>query len=489
LERPNPSDPLVYFYSAWHIDEIQPAHRQLRMGLIWPIRAVMCIFGYSELSYYVVPAITALLLVMSTWLFGQLLFGQWVGCLAGVLIIYNPWVLSELTAPYPDYLAAALFTTGIALLLWCWRTGRLDETPLRSSTVAILAFAGIVFGWSYLTREFVVILFPLVPFLLFATRSRFVSLIPVAFTALVCWLAELAWGMLKFGDPLARLHAVLLPRTERADVFIDTDPLRILIKWPDILLGRGGWAVVALLVGGVGLSILGSLRGDRRWQLLALWLIGAWFFFTAVAMLPVLLLEQGSVYLRMEKFRYWALILPPMFIAGLAFTQSITGWIVAIGSFARAALASKLAIASVTFALLLDATTMVLPTTDDGALLRNGGNRDYIEFREFASHLDEGYELILLNAPRNPTARAIPMFLNSWNGLERMWTGEVRRAKPAKLHEWAREDGEQLAVLDLTKSRGRLDAGHPVELLNSLDTKFESLFKSSSGYIRVYRLH
>jgi Dolichyl-phosphate-mannose-protein mannosyltransferase len=489
LERPHPSDPLVYFYAAWHIDEIEPAHRELRAGLVWPIQAVMSIFGYSQLSYYVVAAVAALVWVLSTWFFGRLLFGRWVGFLAGILIVYNPWVLSELTELRPDYLALGLFTSGLTLLLWCWRTGRLDEMPLRNSTVAILALAGVVFGWSYLAREFMVILFPLVPFLLFATRSRFVGLIPVASTAFACWLAELAWGMLKFGDPLARLHAVLFPRTERADIFIETDTSRILTKLPDILLSKpGGWAIVALLVGGVGLSVLGSLRGDRRWQLLALWLIGGWLFFTAMAMLPVLWLEQGSVYLRMEKFRYWALILPPMLVAGLAFAQSLMRQVVAIGRFKSAVLTLKLASGAVTFALLLDATIMVRPAADGGTLVRNGGNRDYTEFREFVSHLDEKYELVLLDIPRNPTVRAIPMFLNSWNGLECMWTGGVGRASPAKLHKLAWKDGEQLVVLDLTRSKGRLNRGHPVGLLHELDTKFENLFRSSSGHILVYRL-
>jgi hypothetical protein len=302
-------------------------------------------------------------------------------------------------------------------------------------------------------------------------------------------LAELAWGMLKFGDPLARLHAVLFPRTEPAKTFIETEPLRILMTWPDILLKKpGGWVFVALLMGGVGLGIFGSFRGDRRWQLLTLWLIGGWLFFTAVAMLPVFLLEEGSVYLRMKFFRYWSLILPPMFVAGLVFVRYIIEKVMAITGSAESALSFKLATAAVTSALLLNSTMMAVAVTDRDELVRNGGNRDYIEFREFAARLDERYELVLLDIPRNTPVHALPMFLNSWDGSQPIWRGQVRRARPENLDKLARDDGERLLVLDLTKSEGQAEKGHPAELLDRLDAEFENIFRSSSGYVLVYRL-
>jgi hypothetical protein len=492
LERPRLSDPLVYFYSAGHINQIEPTHRQLRIGLIWPIWAVMRVFGYSELSYHFVPAVAALLLSLSTWFVGRFLFNRWVGCVAGISIVYNPWVLKEFTEPLPDYLAVGLFTTAIALLLWCWRTGRLNEAPLRSSTIAVLAGAGLACGWSYLAREFVVIFFPLVPFLLFAAGSRYVALLPIAAAALACWLAELSWGMLKFGDPFARLHAASPPRTGWAGMFVETDPILILAQLPRIFLDTpGGLAFVALLLGGAAFSVVWSALGDRRWQLIALWLIGGWLFFTTVAMLPVLLLGDDGVYLRMQKFRYWVSILPPMLVAGLAFAQYFISWIATAPSRLGNTWVPNFALGILTCLLLLNSTTMALSVTTGRTLVLNGGNRDYREFRQFISKTDVSEELILLSSPRNAANRAIPIYLNSWNGLERMWTGTVKSVREDDLDRLPRDGNGSLIVLDLTKTKKSAEAksvrrGYPSDLVKYLDNNLNKEFESSSGYVLAY---
>jgi Dolichyl-phosphate-mannose-protein mannosyltransferase len=485
LERPRISDPLVYFYSAWHIDDVKPGHIQLRIGLIWPIWIVMRFFGYSELSYHLIPAMAAVLLVLSTWLFGRLLFGRWVGCLAGILIVYNPWVLGGLTEPLPDYLAVGLFTTAISILLWCWRTGRLIEAPLKPSTVAVLGLAGIACGWSYLAREFVVILFPLVPFLFYATRSRYAGLLPVASTALTCWLAELAWGMLKFGDPLARLHAASRPRTGWTGMFIETDPIDTVAQLPSIFLDApGGFVIVALFLGGAAFSVVRSVRGDRRWQLIALWLIGGWLFFTTVAMLPVLVLEAGEVYLRINKFRYWAVILPPLFVAGLAFIQCLVR---RIGEMTGTLWGPKITFGLASLTLILNATMMVRPATEMNSLVRNGGQRDYIEFREFISDFEGQGEMILLNLKGNPASRAIPIYLNSWNGRDHIWRERVRSVGTNYLKRFSLGKQYDLIVLDVTRSRGKSRKEHyPAELIRYLNQKFRKIFESSSGYVLVY---
>jgi hypothetical protein len=486
LERPSHSDPLAYFYSSWHIEEIKPTHRALRIGLIWPIWAIMQIFGYSELSYYFVPAVAALLLVLSTWFLGRLLVSRWVGALAAILIIYNPWVLSELTAPMPDYLGAGLFTTAMALLLWCWRAGRLDEAPLAPGTMAVLAMAGLACGWSYLAREFVVILFPLVPLFFYVTRSRYAGLLPIASTALACWVAELLWGALKFGDPFARLHAVSAPRTGWVGMSIETDPIDTISQLPKILLTTpGGLVVVVLLLAGAAFSVVGSARGDPRWRLIAFWLIGGWLFFTTVAMLPVLLLQEGSVYLRMQKFRYWALILPPLFIAGLAFVQyfirRLGGWVGSAGS----AVAQNAALGLASLALIANSTSMVLPAMNANPLARNGGNRDYLEFRKFISEFDGARNLVLLSVV-NSARRAIPIYLNSWNGVERMWHGGVKVVREKYLKKLPSDDQKDLIVIDLTRTVDAPGPRYPSDLIEYLDSTFDKRFESSSGYIKAY---
>jgi hypothetical protein len=280
LAPPMMSDQLDYFYHAWRLDELKLTHRHLRVGLIWPIAFAIRWFGYSELSYYAIPAFAAFLLVAGTWIIGRLLFGRWVGFLAGILVVYNPWVLDDFTGPLPDFLAAGLFCTGMAVLIWCWREGRLADKPMSWRDVGLLGLAGLLFGWSYLTREFVVVFFPLAGFVFLAAKSRPVGLLPLMVAAISCWLAELAWGIARYGYALARLHAVSSSRTGLAGMYIESDPIRILTQLPSTFLDRpGGWIMVALLLGGAVFSVVRAARGDRRWQLLAMGLIGGWVFF------------------------------------------------------------------------------------------------------------------------------------------------------------------------------------------------------------------
>jgi hypothetical protein len=490
LEPPAMSDQLDYFYHAGHLDELRPTHRHLRVGLIWPIAAVIHWFGYSELSYYTIPALAALLLTSGTWMVGRLLFGRWVGLLAGIFVAYNPWVLSDFTQPLPDFLAAGLFCTGIVMVIWCWREGRLADKPIRHSTAGLLGLAGLLFGWSYLTREFVVVFFPLVGFVFLAARGRFMGLIPIALGASSCWVAELVWGVAKYGDALARFHAISSPRGGTG-MYIETDPIRILTQLPSTFLDKpGGWIIVVLLLGGAWFSIVRAAGGDRRWQLVALWLIGGWVFFTTVAMLPVVLLDEGRVYLRVHKLRYWALILPPMFIAGLACAQHVTNRLIKLLPGPNSSFVTTLPIGVMTFALLMSATVSVRPSLDNPGLVRNGAADDYIEFREFMKGVVAKYELIPLSHQQNRATRSIPIYLNSWNGSERVWSGGVLLAESKSLDEIARGPGEKLIVLDLTRSRRRaeVDQVDAVKLLDCLDANGDRLFQSSSGFVIAYRI-
>lgn len=66
LERPRLSDQITYFHNAWQISDAKPTHWALRIGLVLPIWLVTRVFSYSELSYYAIPAVSALLLALST---------------------------------------------------------------------------------------------------------------------------------------------------------------------------------------------------------------------------------------------------------------------------------------------------------------------------------------------------------------------------------------------------------------------------------------
>jgi hypothetical protein len=489
LKPPFLSDQLDYFYHAWQTDQLQPTHHHLRIGLIFPVLLSVQLFGYSELSYYTVPALGALSLALGTWWAGRILFGPWVGVLSGLLVVCNHQVLISFADLLPDYLAAGLYTVSLGVLLWCWQTGRLAR-PTGVATSSLLLLSGFLIGWCYLAREYVVFFFPVVIFSVLVMSGRLASLVPVALGAACSWLLELVWGFLKYNDPLARLHAVAAPR---AVSYVETDLGDIILQLPHLLLNRpSGLLFFLLLICGMGASAWGSLRGDRRWQLLALWLIGGWLFFTVVALLPVILLGEERVYLRMHKFRYWALILPPMVIAGLAGIQQLIGFLARRASPSGARRARSLATAVVTVVLSLGASVGVVATSEYSGLARNGAN-DYSQFREFVRNAKGVDEVVLLHGgPLSVSAdRSLPIYLREWNGSGEVWRGRVVNASTRNLDMVITEPGRKLIAIDFSRTQWLRSTGRgssPEGVLQRLEDAGGRVFESSGGKVVVYEL-
>jgi dolichyl-phosphate-mannose-protein mannosyltransferase len=295
-------------------------HQYLRIGLTAPTALVMKVFGYSEVTYHAFPVAAALLLFASVYAIGVLWSGRLVGALsAGVLGCLGIVVVAG-TELLPDLPATALFTGAVALTI-AVREGLL---PWRRLWLVVI---GALLGWSYLTREFIVFVWPLVPALLWrriGRREWLWALVPVVLTGV----GETALNARLYGDPLARLHAGsglgdLPSRPEVAATFHDL-PLWVYLWRLPQQLGRlpeapGVLSLLALTLAAGGYVAVRLVRRtstppERRAGVFALWLMLLWVPLT----LEGGVLNPAHPKLRLQLLRYWYPVFPAFVLGGVA---------------------------------------------------------------------------------------------------------------------------------------------------------------------------
>lgn len=312
LRPPAMSDQLGYFIAASDLSQTAPSHRDLRTGLIAPVWAAIQMFNYSELAYYLVPLLTFVAQILGIWLLARLTLSRATSFIACALYMLTPSILLEASHLLPDYTAAALLTFSFYCLALPY-VRRREGRPLDPrSEVAFYAAAGLFMGWAYLAREYVVILFPVIGAMMLYYRAGWARWAAFCATALGCFVFELVWCQLLHGDPLARFSAVSSPRqTERV---FSTDAWEIILQLFATVGVQSGPGMEVLFMLGLGALFVALVIAPRRYLYFAGWGVAAWLFFTLVALLPVLILDEDQVYLRMQKFRYWAMLLPPLYI-------------------------------------------------------------------------------------------------------------------------------------------------------------------------------
>ena len=160
-------------------------HHALRIGNLLPVRAFLELFGYGQVAYYAWPFLCGILLVVAVFWLGTVLFGRWTAAAAGVLLVFHPVLVDTVIKIgqermtswqlLPDIPSTAFFTLGLAVLVtaaqrdgesrrgWWWFVG-----------------AGLCFGWAYLVRETVVLVFPVVLVALLGWRLPFRRWLQVA---------------------------------------------------------------------------------------------------------------------------------------------------------------------------------------------------------------------------------------------------------------------------------------------------------------------
>jgi hypothetical protein len=317
LPLPYPSDQLNYLDAARDFpnpDPGTPVHQFTRYGLTLPIRAGIEAFGYSQAAYYGVPVLTGLALVLAVYLLGTQLFARSVGVAAAALTLTNNLVFLDALHPLPDVLATALF---------CWAmvvtVAIRQERPLvwatRRRRVLALVLLGVLLGWSYLAREFIVFAWPLVPILL-ARRVGWRGLGLVALPLVATGVLEFGLNALAYGDPFARLRAVTGhgsgPVPEELAVTFQDMPRR----WY-LLRFTHGLSVVPerdFLVAALVATVVGGVLAWRRLGLLLGWL--------ALVYVPLVLLggvlDPSAPKLRLFIMRYWFPVFPAFLLGGFA---------------------------------------------------------------------------------------------------------------------------------------------------------------------------
>lgn len=322
LKPPWIYDPADYYASAQRWPDVFIHHRPLRVGLVLPVRVLQELFGLSEASWYGVPLAAVVGLAVSTYAVGRLLFTRLVGFAAGVLVVCNPYVLTWSSQIFPDVPSTALFTAGVAVvLLVAQRRG--GGQPLEVADHVLLATAGALLGWSYLVREFIVVLFPVVAAILLLRRVRWQALATVAGSALAVFAAETAFNAWQYGDPLIRLREII----EKPEV--PADAQRQLERIAERREARGGvldrllllprlldrFATGPLLLA-LGATTVAGLWADARRRALPLvvWAAAIWGVLIGLSFIEV---NAGQAILHPNMMRYWYPLFPPLLLAGL----------------------------------------------------------------------------------------------------------------------------------------------------------------------------
>jgi hypothetical protein len=313
---PSPQDAMRYFQAAQDPWAAEPTHWSTRIGLVLPVALVSLFFGYSEVSFYAVSIIGTAGLAVATMLAGRFLFNRWVGVGAAFLVVGSPFVFPFASQLLPDIGSAALVTLAFA---WIVRVTSGGDDSHRRAWVA-----GVIFGLAYLVRETSLLFLPALVAFALILRLRGRALISVLASAAAIAVLEAAVGLVVWGDPLARLHAVQgrsfdapipSPRQvrlteialERQDDLASSSSILWELLWPSIhgriVIGM----TVALLLGAI-------VWRSRRLLATLAWVVVPWLLFTLLGPLRP---EPDTLFIRLGLGRYWTALLPPMLIGGL----------------------------------------------------------------------------------------------------------------------------------------------------------------------------
>ena len=508
LLPPYPSDQINYlqaaatFPSAPRIEALD--HQYLRYGLVVPLRLAIEVFGYSQATYYVVPVLSGLLLVLSVYALGVMWFGRLVGLLAALVVAGNSIVFEDLSMPLPDLSATALVTAAIVLAVAIrrrrpWAAG----TGLRCA--GWLSAIGLLLAGSYLCREFVVFIWPLVGLLLLKRiRLRDTAWLVAPIVVLVA--AESTINAIVLDDPLARLHAAAEHGSGPAPAHIgptfqDRPAIHYLVRLPGVLhhahegpflVGMlvativGGSIAVASLITKHRLTPSGGDPRARRLCLLLVWILLLWMPLTLLGGL----LNPAHPKLRLQLDRYWFPIFPPVILGGIAVAwligEPIARWILTASRSARVtALTSKIpAMAALAVAvppLVIAASGWV----DNPAYRVNGAT----QLEDLRGWLADHDDVPVIWADRR-TSTLVPVFTRGpfggtvWHGEVRTLLGAGPRPLPGRNEHVVLYSAESQMCAHCRLVERKL-FGDPVRL----PVTWTRVYRTPDGILQIYRVN
>ena len=423
LNPPVLTDQMEYYFTAIRFPHLpsNPNIGSMRIGLELPVSILYRIFGSSEVAYYTVPLLSFSLLAISIYLIGKGLFSRRIGFFSALLVMFIPNLLQECGHLLPDVPATAISSAGFAVLITSFGNKNTERNFTSRKSRFLFILAGILFGWSYLVKEYLAILFFLIPLIFWILEIPFRNIIPVAVAMLVMYGIEIAIGIIYYQNPLVRFLAASPRETEGE---IQKDIPRIISYFGRLLVKSGGDGILFLMCLGVVNAIVSSIKKDKPYIFLLAWILLVYLLFTFAGLLPVIFNWQDIVLMRLHKFRYWIPILPPMVIAGVALLDILLH---TLYSKIKDFKISESVFSSVLLSILLSLICFhgIMTIQDDPDFIRNGADH-YLELRQFLKENDDSINVIWINRDnKRAFERILPMYIRTPFG-KLIWHGAFK---------------------------------------------------------------
>lgn len=476
LEGPRPFDSAKYFDTAVDFPHVPVDLWTMRIGLIAAVRAAVLVFGPSEAALYAVPVASGLVVAAAVYATTLVLFGdRIVAAAASLVTVLNASWLFTSSFIYPDTTGTATFTAGMFFLVLA-AAGSEDRGRAWLPTLSV-AVAGVLFGWTYLIREYSPILVVAVAAAVVLLRYPVRRIALLVGAALATFALEPLYALVRYEEPF--LHArLLLERDETSfprgvgarmdyiqshlDGLLDT-----VLVFPRLVLAwRSGW--VLLLLVPLFVVALVVLR-DRR-----LWLLAAWFFsFAAImALLGLGSLSSGRWIINVTNIRYWSPIFPALVMGAFG------GLALLLPRFVRFRAVGLAQIGAV-----LLAGVIIVPSVVEfeRCAARKAWPTDPAERWDglrswFSTPAADRYDVVWTDAF---TQRLVPAFTSTVFG-QRLWDGRVRTFERPRDGVAPPTDRTRSLIL-VHKDRFRTLVPKPNQRLDELRGEWTPVFVSEDG--------
>ena len=445
LNPPILSDQMEYYITAVRFPHLpdNPNIGSMRIGLELPVAVLYRIFGTSEVAYYTVPILSAALLSASIYLIGKSLFSRRVGFFSGLWVIFIPNLIQDAGHLLPDLPATACSAAAFAVLFTFFGNKEQKRDFSSKGSLWIFILAGLLFGWSYLIKEYLAILFLLIPLVFWMLDIPWKYLFPVAITMLLMYGVEVAVGIIYYHNPLIRFLAAS-PRETTGE--IQKDVSRIVNYFALLLIKEGGEGILALMGLGVLNSLAQSFHKQKSHIFLLTWVLLIYVLFTFAGLLPVIFNWESIVLLRLHKFRYWVPILPPLVIGAVAVLDSMLNWVK--GKLSGLKLSENVFV-SILLVLFLSSTAArgINSIKNDPDFIRNGADQ-YLELRAYLKENDNPDDVIWIDRDnKRAFERILPMYIrNSFGKL--IWHGSTKYINTDNLYLRAEEINQGYIIVD-----------------------------------------
>jgi 4-amino-4-deoxy-L-arabinose transferase-like glycosyltransferase len=424
-----------------------------------------------------------LALTCGTYWLGSRLFNRRVGFISAIWLVTIPNLLKESSLLLPDIPATACVVIGFCILSTLIdRPSKEGSTKTRSYSPWWFFLAGFFFGWAYLVKEYYLLFIFLIPFTFIFFRLPWKRFLLLAAGIAAALSIEAILGLILYGNPLIRLMTAE-PRETWG--FIERDFLRIVGFFPRLIRQQGGQGSLGLVTIGLIAMIKGLFRKDWKFSFLAVWVFITYGVFTTAGLLPVLFSWEGEVLLRLHKFRYWILILPPLFIAGGAGLEWVIQWLlIRTGSLKKGREIAVSALLGILF--IFSMIVAMLGIHDFPNLIRNGADH-YLELREFLEDHADRDDLIWINRDSKVGfERILPIYREDFFGGS-IWSGETKYLNTDG--QYLREDELTEGWIIIDRYFFKTDFQRIPEYLENPPENWVLVFESENKEIAIYEVN